>query len=196
MERVELLERRRSIPAQRLEPPAPEGSRLEAILRAGVAAPDHDGLRPWQFLLIRGSARARLGEVFAEATRNRDPDADADTLERQRAKPMRAPLIIAVAARIEPDHRRVPEIEQVLSAGAALHQMQLAASALGYGAIWLTGANAHDATVAEALGLALEDRIVGFLYVGSVGEHPVPPRRPPLSDHVAEWTAPCSHDTL
>lgn len=196
MELVELLQQRRSIPVDRLDEPAPGDAELAAILRAGVAAPDHDGLRPWRFLLVRGPARARLGDVFAEAARRRQPEISTTALERQRAKPLRAPLIIVVAARVEPDNARVPEIEQVLSAGAALQQMQLAASALGFGAIWLTGPNAHDAAVAEALGLALEDRVVGFLHVGTVTEQPPAPARPQVADHVLEWTEPCAYDTL
>ena len=196
MELVELLQHRRSIPAERLEEPAPADDDLEAILRAGVAAPDHDALRPWRFLLVRGQARVRLGHVFADAARRRDPDISPAAVERQRAKPLRAPLIIVVAARIDPANARVPAIEQVLSAGAALQQMQLAASALGYGAIWLTGANAHDAHVAEALGLDLDDRVVGFLYVGTTGRRPPAPVRPDVADHVSEWTEPCVHDTI
>ena len=196
MELVELLQQRRSIPADCLRDPAPAGDDLDAILRAGVAAPDHDGLRPWRFLLVRGDARRRLGDVFAEAARRRAPDLTPEAFERQRAKPSRAPLIIVVAARIDPDNARVPEIEQVLSAGAALQQMQLAASALGYGAIWLTGPNAHDGGVTEALGLGLDDRVVGFLYLGTAAAPPAAAVRPDPAEHASEWTEPCSYDTV
>jgi nitroreductase len=196
MELIELLHERRSTPVDRLAAPAPAGADLEAILRAGVSAPDHDRLRPWRFLLVQGDARARLGEVFAAAAAQRDPGIGPEALERQRGKPLRAPLIIVVAARIDPDNARVPEIEQALSAGAALHQMQLAAAALGYGAIWLTGPNAHDANVAEALGLEIEDRVVGFLHVGTITDsRPPGPERPATAAHVEHWTRPCSHDT-
>ncbi|MDZ7749983.1 MAG: nitroreductase [Halofilum sp. (in: g-proteobacteria)] len=196
MDVLTLLHGRASVPADELDAPAPDGEALEAILRAGTSAPDHGGLRPWRFILIRGDARARLGEVFARALQARRPDADADELERQRAKALRAPLIIAVAARVDPDNAKVPVIEQLLSAGAATQQMALAANALGFGAVWLTGPNAHDATVAEALGLGFDDRLVALLHLGTP-RHGFPPRtRPDPGAFVTEWHEPCALETL
>ena len=195
MDALELLHERRSTPADALTVPAPSGADLDAILRAGVAAPDHDGLQPWRFILIRGAARERLGEVFADATRQRVPQVDEATLARQRGKPLRAPLVIAVAACVEPDNDRVPPIEQILSAGAALHQMQLAANALGYGSIWLTGPNAHDGMVAEALGLDFDDRLVGFLYLGTASDTRRAPARPEPRACVTEWEGPTTFET-
>lgn len=196
MDALELLHNRRSVPADRLGEPAPVGAHLEAILRAGVAAADHDGLRPWRFLIVRGAARESLGEVFARAMLARAPDSDEAALARQRAKPLRAPLLLAVAARIDPDNARVPAIEQILSAGAACNQMQLAANALGYGAIWLTGPNAHDGQVAEALGLGFDDRLVGFLYLGTARPEPPPKERPDPRPFVTEWSGPQEYESL
>lgn len=196
MDALELLQHRRSVPADQLDEPAPTGADLDAILRAGVAAADHDALQPWRFLIIRGAARASLGEVFARALLARAPDSDETALEKQRAKPTRAPLVLAVAARIDPDNTRVPPIEQILSAGAALNQMQLAANALGYGAIWLTGPNAHDGQVAEALGLDFEDRLVGFLYLGTPRARPVRKERPDPYRFVIEWSGPQEYESL
>ena len=195
MDALELLHGRHSTPAGALAEPGPAGADLDAILRAGVAAPDHDALRPWRFILIRGAARQRLGEVFAEATRQRAPAVDEATLDTQRSKPLRAPLVVAVAACVDPDNARVPPIEQVLSAGAALHQMQLAANALGYGSIWLTGPNAHDGVVAEALGLDFDDRLVGFLYLGTAHDRPGTPQRPDHRACVVEWDGPNAFET-
>jgi len=196
MDSLELLHNRVSVPADELDEPAPAGADLSAILRAGVAAPDHGGLRPWRFLLIRGAARAALGDVFAAALQARDPAAPAAAVEKQRGKPLRAPLIIAVVARVEPDNPKIPEIEQVLSAAAAAQQMQLAANGLGYGSIWLTGANARDAAVTEALGLGFDDRIVAFLYLGTPrrGFHAV--ERPDPDPFTSEWTEPQRMETL
>lgn len=196
MDALELLQNRRSVPADQLDEPAPTGGDLDAILRAGVAAADHDGLRPWRFLVIRGSARAALGEVFARALAARAPDSDDAALAKQRAKPLRAPLILAVAARVDPANARVPVIEQILSAGAALNQMQLAANALGYGAIWLTGANAHDGLVAEALGLDFDDRVVGFLYLGTARTAPPSRARPDPAGFVTEWHGAREYESL
>lgn len=196
MDALELLQNRRSVPADQLDDPAPTGADLDAILRAGVAAADHDGLQPWRFLIIRGEARAALGEVFAQALRARAPDSDEAAVAKQRAKPSRSPLVLAVAARVDPDNERVPAIEQVLSAGAALNQMQLAANALGYGAIWLTGPNAHDGQVAEALGLDFDDRLVGFLYLGTPRTEQPPRERPAPARFVTEWTGARAYESL
>jgi nitroreductase len=196
MDALELLHKRRSVPADQLAEPAPTAEDLDAILRAGVSAPDHDGLQPWRFLLIRGSARASLGEVFANALLARAPHSTDADLDRQRGKPMRAPLILAVAARIDADNARVPAIEQILSAGAALHQMQLAANALGYGAVWLTGPNAHDGSVAEALGLGFDDRVVGFLYLGTPRIRPRGAERSDPGRFLKEWSGPQSYESL
>ena len=196
MDALELLQNRRSIPADQLDEPAPTAGDLDAILRAGVAAADHDGLQPWRFLIIRGAARASLGEVFAKALLARAPDSDDAAVAKQRAKPARAPLVLAVAARIDPDNARVPAIEQVLSAGAALNQMQLAANALGYGAIWLTGPNAHDGRVAEALGLDFDDRLVGFLYLGTSRAEPARKERPDPVRFVTEWKGAQEYESL
>lgn len=196
MDALALLHDRASAAADTLDEPAPAGAELEAILRAGVAAPDHGALRPWRFVLVRGAARARLGEVFAEATRTRDPEADAAEVERQRAKPLRAPLVIAVAAHVDVDHPKIPAIEQILSAGAAAQQMQLAANALGYGSVWLTGPNAHDAHVAEALGLDLDDRVVAFLYMGTPRTPLRARQRPDPAGFVTEWHEPLALETL
>lgn len=196
MDALELLHGRASAVADRLVEPAPAGADLDAILRAGVAAPDHGSLRPWRFVLVRGAARERLGEVFAEAARARDPALDEATVARQRAKPLRAPLIIAVAARVDPDNPKIPAIEQILSAGAAAQQMQLAANALGYGSVWLTGPSARDAHVAEALGLDLDDQLVAFLYMGTPRQAVRPPRRPEVAGFVTEWREPLTLETL
>lgn len=196
MDAISLLTGRRSIAPDALGEPAPSEADLDTILRSAVAAPDHGGLMPWRFILIRDDARRRLGEVFAEATRAREPAADAATLAKQASKPLRAPLIIAVAARIDEDNPKIPAVEQLLSAGAAAQQIQLAATALGYGAIWLTGANAHDSAVGEALGLDLDDRIVGLVHIGTPEATGPAPQRPDPWTFTTEWVEPVTYETL
>ena len=196
MDALELLHGRVSVTPDLLEEPAPSDAQIETMIRAATAAPDHGGLRPWSFTLVRGAARARLGEVFASAARQRDPDIDAATLEKLRGKPQRAPLVIAVAARIDPEHPKIPVIEQILSAGAAAQQLQLAANALGFGAIWLTGESAHDATVREALGLDFDDRLVAFVHIGTPARSPQRPERPDPARFLHEWHEPLQLETL
>ena len=180
---------RRSVGA--LTEPAPEGSELDLILEAALCVPDHGRLRPWRFVLIRGAARTALGECLASAVKARDRGAPPALVERYRAWAVRHPLLIAVGTRIRPDHP-VPEIEQVLSAGAAAMNMLNAIHLLGYGGIWVTGANAYDPTVNEALGFRAPSRLVGFLAVGTPANAPdaTPAPRPERSAHVFEWTGP------
>jgi nitroreductase len=188
MEALEAVITRCSVAPAFLAEPAPDATALERILAAGASAPDHGRLRPWRFIVIRGDARARLGEVFAAALRRRDPAAADAALEQERTRPLRAPLVIAVAARLDRQHAKIPEIEQILSAGAAVQNMLLAAHAQGYGGKWLTGANAYDENVKAALGLAPDDRLVAFLYLGSIDGRPPTVPHADAREHAVEWS--------
>jgi nitroreductase len=184
MDALELLHTRES--AVRLQEPAPDESALAAIFKSATRAPDHGRLRPWRFVVIRGDARGRFGDVMAESLKSRLPDATPEMLTRERGKVLRAPLIVAVAARIQTGGK-IPEIEQILSAGAAAQNIMLAAHALGYGAMWKTGEPAYDVRVKEALGLLASDAIVGFLYLGTRSGGAAPGARPAPEDFVTEW---------
>jgi nitroreductase len=188
MEALEAVITRCSVAPAFLAEPAPDDAALERILAAGASAPDHGRLRPWRFIVIKGTARARLGEVFAAALGRRDPAAPEAALEQARGGPLRAPLVIAVVATIDPRHAKIPEIEQILSAGAAVQNMLLAAHAQGYGGKWLTGANAYDEHVRAALGLATDDRLVAFLYLGSVDGQPPTVPHADAREHAVEWS--------
>jgi nitroreductase len=150
--------------ALKLSEPAPTRADVEKIIAAGVRAPDHGRLRPWRFIVLEGDARKKLGNAMAELLRQKMPDAAESQLAAEAAKPLRAPMIIAVAAKIAKG--KIPEIEQVAAVAAALENMFLAAHALGYGAMWKTGGAAYAASVKELLGLTAEDHIVGYLYLG------------------------------
>jgi nitroreductase len=186
MEAIEALTSRRS-PAQFTEP-APDEAALEAILRAAMRAPDHGKLKPWRFFVLRGDARKRFGDLMAEAMRRREPEAPANMIEREREKPLRAPLIVVLAAAIKEGHK-IPVIEQLLAAGAAAQNVMLAAHALGFAAAWKTGAPAYDNYVKEALGLASSDAIVGFLYLGTPAAAPIALPPSELADFVRAWPA-------
>jgi len=184
MEALELLHGR--VSEGRLSEPAPNNAQRKALFRAALRVPDHGWLRPWRFLCIEGEARQRLGEVFAAALQHKDPQANMQALERARALPLRAPLIAVVIARLHAASK--PEVEQLLSAGCAAHAIVLAAHALDLGAIWRTGAMAFDTYVMQQLGLAETERIVGFVYLGSIlGERRSPPILP-VADFVRDWT--------
>ena len=165
---IDALIDRHSTPATCLVEPAPDDATLQRILQAAESAPDHGGLHPWRFLVIEGPALERLGEVFVEAMQTKNPDAGEATLERERVRAHRAPMIIAAIAREEPGHAKIPEIEQLLAAGAATHQLLLAARAAGFGAIWLTGMRVYDRNVMRPLGLADNERLIGLINIGTV----------------------------
>jgi len=183
MELLEALKTRTSAIA--LGPPGPDKEALQSMLEAAVAAPDHGRMRPWRFLVVSGTGRNRLGEVFAESLKNRHPDATAAALESERAKALRAPLVIVVYAKVI-ENPKVPSVEQVIAAGAAVQNLMLAAQGLGFAAMWRTGQAAYDPLVKERLGMQQSDAIVGFIYVGTPSR--LPPKRPAADLSIAvEW---------
>jgi nitroreductase len=164
---VDLLEGIQSrVSAVKLGAPGPSRDHLDQILRAGMRAPDHGRLKPWRFVVLEGEQRAKLADAMADMLRRKAPQATQAQLDAERAKPMRAPTIVVVAARIAKG--KIPEIEQIASVAAGVQNMFLVAHALGYGAMWKTGAAAYDAEVKTALGLLPQDHIVALLYLGSV----------------------------
>ncbi|GHC31492.1 nitroreductase family protein [Aidingimonas halophila] len=185
MDAMTLLQERRSM--GKLSGPAPSRDQLDAMYHAALRAPDHKELTPWRFIEFTGKGLERLGELFADAEARKTPGIDSDTLDTARKKPLRAPLIIAVIAKVAPGIEKVPKQEQVLSAGCAAYAISLAAYAQGLGAMWRTGHYAFDPTVREGLGLSEHDEIVGFLYLGQLGgRHRRLTERDP-ADFVEQW---------
>jgi nitroreductase len=164
MDLIEGIESRTS--ALKLSAPGPSREHIEQIIKAGTRAPDHGRLRPWRFVVLEGDARKALGDAMANMLRAKMPEIEQAQLDREAAKPLRAPTIIAVAAKISKG--KIPEIEQFAAAAAAAQNMFLAAHALGYGVMWKTGAAAYDPRVKSLLGIEPHDHIVGFLYLGAV----------------------------
>ena len=184
MDALELLLNRVSV--TRLVDPAPTAAQLDVLLRAALRAPDHGQLRPWRFLTVEGEARGRLGDVFAEALRLREPDATEEALGKPRKMPLRAPMVMIVIAQVLP-HPKIPASEQVLAVACAAHGILLAAHAQGLGAVWRTGEYAYDRHVAQRLGLADNEQMVGFIYLGTPeGDLRTPPALNPRS-FVTRW---------
>lgn len=186
MNPIDMLLSRTSVTPAQLAEPGPSDEELAAILDAGLRAPDHGRLRPWRFVVVRGAAREALGELLASAARKRIPPTSDAKIERYRTLPRLAPLVVAVGAKLAPEHP-VPVVEQLLSVGAAAMNLLNAAHALGLGGIWLTGPHCYDPAVAEALGFHDPDRLIGFVYIGSVAEAPQA-ARPDRATHAWEWT--------
>ncbi|KHL70625.1 MULTISPECIES: nitroreductase family protein [Pseudomonas] len=182
MEALDALLTRVSVP--RLHDPAPDAAQRQLLFRAALRAPDHGQLRPWRFLTIEGAARERLGELFAQAVSA--SGAKPEMLAKARAMPLRAPLLVVVIASPK-THFKVPESEQLLSAGCAAHGIVIAAHALGLGAIWRSGDLSHDPLVKAGLGVGAKEQIVGFIYLGRAeGERRTPQELDP-GDFVTAW---------
>lgn len=148
--------------------PGPSEPEIRIVLDAAAAAPDHGRLRPWRFAVLAGKDREKLATLFKESLQRRRPEATAAELDAEGARAMRAPLVIVVAAALQRNHPKVPDIEQILSAGAAVQNLTLALLAMGYGTMWKTGPAAYDPLAAPALGFAETDQIVAFLYIGTI----------------------------
>lgn len=186
MQAIDLLLTRRS--ARTLAEPAPDEAALDLILSAAARAPDHGRLRPWRFVLVRAEARHRFGDLLADCLRRAHPHTDAESLQRERQKAFRAPLIVVVAAHCQA-RVKIPATEQLLATGAAAHAVMLAALALGFNSMWKTGGAAYDAAVKAALGLEADDAIVGFMYIGTEPQPPVAPPRALWRDLASELVA-------
>lgn len=162
MDALELLVNRRS--ASRLAEPAPTGEALENILRAGMRAPDHGTLQPWQFVIIEGEGRERFSQLLEQGAVAVQSDEKA--VLKARNAPFRAPMIITVIAKCQ-DHPKIPQWEQEMSAGCAVMAMQMAAVAQGFNGIWRSGALTESPVVREGFQCGAQDKIVGFLYLGT-----------------------------
>ena len=180
---IELLATRSSTKAAELGAPAPSATEIDTLLTIACRVPDHGALRPWRFIVFEGDARFAAGAAIAAAHRANNPDAKPEQSEMESKRLARAPLVIAVVSRAGPD-AKIPEWEQVLSAGAATMNLVLAAHALGYGANWLTGWYAYDRGVLDALGLAPHERIAGFVHIGTPSS-PVKDRPRPRPSEIA-----------
>ena len=174
------LQQRRSVAPHRLGEPAPGAAEVETLLTVAARVPDHGRLVPWRFLILQGEARTRIGDSVAAAFRSDNPAADAEKVAFERNRLARAPLVVAVVSRAKP-HVKIPEWEQVLSAGAVCMNLLHAATALGYGASWITEWYAFDRRVLDALGLDPGERIAGFVHIGTILEQPAERVRPDLA---------------
>lgn len=190
MDTVSLLHTRRSVKAADLVEPGPDAAALEAILAAATRVPDHGKLAPWHIQVLHKDGQAALGEVFARVFRAEHPDANDKQIAFERARPQRAPLLLAVTAKLRPGHK-IPEWEQILSGGAVCTLILVAAQAQGYAGQWLTEWPAYRDEVVRALGHdPVTDRILGFMYLGTAANAPEERARPERETVVSVWAGP------
>jgi nitroreductase len=183
---IELLKTRRSMKPREMTGPGPSPADLETILTIGARVPDHGKLAPWRFIVFEGDARARGGEVIAGVFAKKNPQATAAEIEVEKKRLTDAPLVIGIVSFTKP-HPKVPAFEQELSAGASAMNIVTAATALGYGACWLTGWFAFDRDVLNGFGLKPDEKLAGFIHIGNVSKPNEDRPRPALSEIVTRF---------
>jgi nitroreductase len=189
MNALDLLKTRRSVKAAMLGGPGPTPAELDGILTCASRVPDHKKLVPWRFIVFEGESRRAFGDVLARALESEDKERpSAARIELERGRLMRAPTVVCVVSRVVPSPG-APEWEQILSCGAAALNLCLAANAMGFGTCWITEWYAYSTGVRAALKLADNERIAGFVFIGTAKERQADRERPALSDIVSRWQA-------
>ena len=183
---IKLLAARRSASPALMHGPGPDAGELQTILALASRTPDHGKLAPWRFIVFEGDGLLRAGGVVAEVFARREPQADAARLDSERARFTRAPLVVAVVSRAAP-HVKIPLWEQELTAGAVCMNLTVAATALGFRTVWLTGWPAYDAEVLKAFGLAEHEKIAGYIHIGRVDQAIEDRARPDLAELVTRF---------
>ena len=187
MTSLDLLNSRRSVPALQLGEPGPDAEQMEQLLTAAMRVPDHGKLTPWRFVLLEGEARRELGRRLADLHLRKDPELPEAKQIKDRERYQHAPLIVAVIAQLQGDHPKIPEQEQLLSAGCVAYSLLLGAHAMGFAAQWLTGWAAYDRDAAQLLGLESNECVVGFVHIGTPSREMPERDRPELSEKLSRW---------
>ena len=164
METLKALHTRNSVTS--LSEPAPTQEEMELVFQAALRAPDHAWLRPWRFIEVTGEGRKKLGYAFLKTAKEQNEDLSEVLIEKAKKSPYRAPMVLVLIADIK-EHPKVPEIEQIISTGAAAQNMLLALHDLGYAAVWRTGSMAFNSEITKYMELPETNRIIGYLYVGT-----------------------------
>jgi nitroreductase len=170
------MARRRSASALTLRAPGPTEDELQTLLRLAVRVPDHGKLSPWRFIVIEGEAKARIGAQLTDLAQARP---DATKALAALGKYNAPPLAVCVVSHVKPGD--IPEWEQLMSAGAVCASLLNAAAALGYGANWITDWYAFDDLALAAIGVGPDERVAGFLYIGTAAEAPLERVRPDVN---------------
>ena len=183
---VDYLKTRRSVTLPFLGEPGPSAAELNEMLEMAVRVPDHGKLAPWRLVVYRGAARNAVGEKLAAIFKANHPGADEAILDNERKQFLPAPVTVGVLSAAKP-HPKIPEFEQLLSAGNVAFNLVHAANALGFGAHWVTRWFAYDPAAAEALGAMPGEKFVGFVHIGTAETKLEERDRPALEDVVSYW---------
>ena len=184
---LQFLRNRRSVPAAQLQSPGPTPDELRDIVATAIRVPDHGKLTPWRLVVLEGDAGARYGEALAELHARIDPGVPQAKLAKDRERFAHSPVVLAVIARIDGDHPKIPAQEQLLSAGCLGFNLLLAAQAAGFAAQWLTGWSCYDRDAARLLGLADNEHAIAYIHIGRRGYEPPERNRPDVDQVLSAW---------
>ena len=188
---LEFLSNRKSAPIGELGLPGPDDDDIQTMLQIASRVPDHGKLAPWRFILYRGEERRRIGELIADLAERQQGGLSDVARQKEQERFSRAPLVIGVI-NTPRAHPKIPDWEKFLSGAAAAMNLLLAANALGYGANWITNWYSDEPEGRRILGLAPDERVVGFVHIGSFEGEISERRRPDLdklvSDYAGPWT--------
>lgn len=177
---------RRSVGMAFLQEPGPDAGQLETLLTIATRVPDHGKLAPWRLIIIDGDARAAAGEKLAQIAKAKNPAIEQAALDNERRQFLPAPLTVGVLSTAA-EHVKIPQFEQLLSAGNVAFNLVHAAYALGFAAQWVTRWYAYDEAAATMLGAKPGERFVGFVHIGTptavIEDRP----RPALQTVVSRW---------
>ncbi|MBL4601598.1 MAG: nitroreductase [Emcibacteraceae bacterium] len=187
-ETLDFLMLRRSLTVKDIIGPGPSSMQTEQILKIGSRVPDHKKQVPWRYLTFEGNARSEIGEILRDVFAKNNPDTTEDLLKFEANRFMRAPLIVAVISKATANNPKVPEWEQILTAGAVCQNILLAASAMGFAGQWLSEWYAYDKDVLSALSINEDERIAGFIYIGTATKEPAERGRPDLGELIQSWS--------
>lgn len=186
MDALDLLLKRRSVSARYLLAPGPNAQQLETILTAAIRVPDHGKLAPWRVQLIPVEMRAAFNRIALAAYDEEMTEKDEGKREKLAGFASAAPVMLAVSTRLHRGHK-IPEVEQILSCGAFCMNIEHAAAALGFASNWLTGFSAYSPRVKQALGIATEESIVGYFFIGTAEMPPSERPRPSVGEIFSVW---------
>ena len=180
------IRERRSVRAADILEPGPSDTELNEILEIASRVPDHGKLGPWRFLIFDGDSRQKFGELLRNQFAETNPDSNEAILEREYSRFMRAPNVVTVISSVDPTSR-IPEWEQILSSGAVCQNLLVGASLMGFAAQWLTEWYTYDEIITKSLGLSENEKVAGFIYIGSAEAKPSERGRPDLRSRIAKW---------
>jgi nitroreductase len=182
-----LMASRQTVLPKRLAAPGPDAAELAQLFQAAAAAPDHDLINPWRFLIIPDDKRADLGELFAAALLDRDPSASSEQLEQAREKALRAPLLMLLIVDEAKGSIEIDMYERVLSAGCAVQNFMLLANAMGYGSGLTSGKALKAACLRAGLVLRASEHVICCLSVGTVSSRKPFKPRPEVQQFTRIW---------